>query len=177
MYMKKSIIVVCIFILAGCGTTEKMTDTGDAEKPGTVRAAGETETIKKNTVVPGRGVGNFLLNKTPLDYFYTHKKEVATYTEMGFWFEFNKQNILSLIGTINPGVETIHGIQTGDTEEKVLHIYGEPVKKDFEKKIFPREFPGFDSLFDYILIYNDILFYINEHRVEAFAVFSPGFLD
>jgi hypothetical protein len=174
--MKKCCICFLIISLAGCITPEKTGKTGTAETAGSTRTTEKAEVIEKSRkLIPGKGFWNFILNSTHLDYFESHKKEISAYTEMGFWFEFNRKNILSLIGTMSPEVSTSQGVTVGDTEEKIIRIYGEPVKKDFEKKIYPEEFFGFDSLFDYTLVYKGILFYINEQRVEAIALFSEDF--
>lgn len=179
-HMKNLSIFFLLIILTGCITPERIekNKTGPVESIPSAGTIEKPETVKKsNILLPGEGFGDFILNRTDLDYFENHRNEIVAYKEMGFWFEFNKSNILSLIGTLSSGVKTSKGVKVGDTEDEVLKQYGKPDKKEFEKKVYPKEYPGFDSMFDYILFYRGILFYINGDTVEAIAVYSAGFLD
>ena len=145
-------------------------------------ATGKKDTVgkiktdeEKKILVPGRGFGNFIINKTRVDYFKSHAEEVITYEESGFWFEFDSDGILVLIGTTSSTITTREGVRVGDTAALVLMKYGEPERIEYEKDIIPAEYPDFENYFDYILLYKDILFYINEEAVEGIALFSDIF--
>lgn len=176
--MKRIGVFFLIIILAGCMTSDKNRESGTVEAAEKKETAGGTvETTKKNNIlIPGKGYNILILNKTDITYFKNHKKDIITYNEMGFWFEFNRNNILVLIGTMGPGIRTLEGIKIGNSEEEVIRLYGKPDKKDYEKRIYPKEFHGFDSMFDYTLIYKGVLFYINEGTVMTIAIYSEDAL-